>query len=308
MLIKQKTLRMRPKKVRIGWRTLKTATAVVIAMAIVNIWGTTTSKLIFAMLGAMAAMEPTFKESVEACLTQIIGVLFGAVIGVLLLELPIPYLASAGIGIILVITLYNMLHIRFSPSLPCMIVVMICSTPDIQPFTYAIGRIWDSAIGLSIGLFVNTMIFPYDTRSQMRGTIKNLDSEVIHFLEDMFDGDNKLPNTKKLYNGISILNEQLTIFSNQWVLLNHKPNREDLESFQLYEKKAHQLIAHMEVLCNMDQLGTLNEETRNLLIECNADIQNQETTETLTEQDIITNYHVSQLLLLRQELLNVLKK
>ena len=299
---------MKPQKVRIGWRTLKTAAAVVIAMAIVNIWGTTSSKLIFAMLGAMAAMEPTFKESVEACLTQIIGVLFGAIIGVLLLRLPIPYLASAGIGIILVITLYNMLHIRFSPSLPCMIVVMICSTPDIQPFTYALGRIWDSAIGLSIGLFVNTMIFPYDTRHQMRGTVKNLDREVIHFLEDMFDGDNNLPNTKKLYKGISILNEQLTIFSNQWVLLNHKPNREELESFQLYEKKARQLIAHMEVLCNMEQLGVLKDETRELLIDCKANIQDTRISETLEEQDIITNYHVSQLLLLRQELLDVLNK
>ena len=40
---------------RIGLRTMKTAAAVVIAMIVVDAYGATTSKLIFAMLGAMAA-------------------------------------------------------------------------------------------------------------------------------------------------------------------------------------------------------------------------------------------------------------
>ena len=37
------------------------------------------------MLGAMAAVQPTFKESVESCLTQIVGVLFGALASIVLL-------------------------------------------------------------------------------------------------------------------------------------------------------------------------------------------------------------------------------
>lgn len=41
------------KRVRIGLRTIKTAVAVVISMIIVDAYGATTSKLIFAMLGAM---------------------------------------------------------------------------------------------------------------------------------------------------------------------------------------------------------------------------------------------------------------
>ena len=54
------------KRFRIGFRTIKTAVAVIIAMLIVTSYGATTSKLIFAMLGAMAAMEHTFKESLES--------------------------------------------------------------------------------------------------------------------------------------------------------------------------------------------------------------------------------------------------
>ena len=167
------------KRVRIGLRTIKTAVAVVISMIIVDAYGATTSKLIFAMLGAMAAVQPTFKESLASCLTQIVGVIFGAVIGVLLLAFPIPPLVATGIGIILVITLYNALGIRFSPSLPCFIVVMLCTTPDIQPMTYSLGRVWDTAIGLGVGMLLNTLIFPYDNRSQIRATMESLDRELI---------------------------------------------------------------------------------------------------------------------------------
>ena len=44
------------KKIRIGLRTIKTAAAVLISMTIVAFYGMSTSKMIFAMLGAMAVM------------------------------------------------------------------------------------------------------------------------------------------------------------------------------------------------------------------------------------------------------------
>ena len=51
---------------------------------------------VFAMLGAMAAVQPTFKESLEACISQIVGVIFGALAGVLLLRLPVHPLVATG--------------------------------------------------------------------------------------------------------------------------------------------------------------------------------------------------------------------
>jgi len=92
---------MKLTNISIGLRTWKTVVSVVLALLIVNTYGTTTSRLTFAMLGAMTAMQPTFIESLESVLTQIIGVFFGAVVGVLLLMLPIPYIAATGIGIVL---------------------------------------------------------------------------------------------------------------------------------------------------------------------------------------------------------------
>lgn len=292
----------------IGLRTLKTAVAVIISMLLVDIYGTTTSKLIFAMLGAMAAVQPTFKESWESCLTQIVGVLFGAVLGVLLLYLPIPRLAVAGIGVVLVITLYNALHIRFAPGLPCLIVVILCTTPDIRPFEYALGRIWDSAIGLGVGMLINTLVFPYDNSRRIRETAESLDREVIAFLEDMFDGDDHLPDTQIMTAKVSEMAKQLEIFSNQRLFLKRKKQTANLELFRLCESKAKVLIARMEVLSRMDAPGTLSEENCRLLRESGANVSQQGSTQITQERDVVINYHVRQILKLRTELLEVLEK
>lgn len=298
----------KPSRIRIGLRTIKTAAAVIVSMAVVDFYGATASKLVFAMLGAMAAVQPTFKESLESCLTQIVGVLFGALAGILLLALPIPPLMAAGIGIVLVITLYNALRIRFSPSLPCFIVVMLCTTPDIAPIAYALGRIWDTAIGLTVGMLINTLIFPYDNSRQIRATVESLDRELIVFLEEMFDGDDVLPDAEKMTRKIDDIARQLEIFSNQRLLLKLQRQRRELETFRICEGKARQLVAQMEVLCRMEKPGCLSPENRSRLSDCGARIRDQRQPEGSADLDVVTNYHVSQLLTLRQELLDALEK
>lgn len=306
-------------KIHVGKRTLKTAAAIIISMIIVDFYGATSSKLIFAMLGAMAVIQPTFNESVEACLSQIVGVLFGALMGVLLLLLPVSHLVATGIGIILVITLYNVLHIQFSPSLACFIVVMLCTSPDVEPMSYAMGRIWDTAIGLTVGMLINTLIFPYDNSRQIRTTIENLDKEMIVFLQDLFDGDEHLPDAKEMEHKLHIMAQQLEIFTNQKLVLHLKRQKEQLEMFQICEQKARELLARMELLRQMGQPGMLSEENREALKQCGiefakADVDSdekdsEESQQALqTERDIVMNYHVRQILGVRSELLAALRK
>lgn len=292
----------------IGLRTLKTTAAIILSMILVYYYGTTSSKFIFAMLGAMAAVQPTFKESLEACLTQLVGVLFGAVVGVLLMLLPIHSLLQCAIGIVLVITLYNSLRIRFSPSLPCMIVVLLCTTPDIQPIPYAIGRFWDSAIGLGIGMLINTLIFPYDNSRRIRATVQALDRELIGFLEEMFDGDDTLPDPDILARTLDEMARQLQIFSNQKLLLCRRRQHHDLKTFRACAAKARQLLAQMEVLYRMGKPGRLSDENRHRLNVCGARITDPRIADSFLEKDVVTNYHVSQILTLRQELLDALQK
>lgn len=292
----------------VGLRTLKTTAAVIISMLIVNAYGTTDSKLIFAMLGAMTAVQPTFKESVQSCLTQIVGVLVGALLSIVLLALPLHRLVITGIGIVLVISLYNMLRIQFSPSLPCFIVVMLCTTPDIQPLTYGFGRVWDSTIGLGVGMLINMLVFPYDNSRRIRKTAESLDRELILFMEEMFDGDEVLPKADRMVEKIDDLAGQLKIFANQKLLLRLRSQSRDIEKFRLCEGKARELLAQMEVLCRMDVPGRLNEENRHRLEECGACVRDLCSADVPEERDVVTNYHVGQILTLRSELLDVLKR
>ena len=287
---------------------MKTAAAVILSMVIVDALGATTSKLIFAMLGAMAAVQTTFKASLESCLTQIVGVLFGALAGVVLMALPIPSLVAAGIGIVLVITLYNTFGIRFAPGLPCLIVVTMCTTPDIQPFTYALGRIWDTAIGLAVGMAINTLIFPYDNSRQIHATVESLDREVIRFLEEMFDGDEVMPDADVMAKKIGAMAQQLAIFSDQKLVLNLSRQKQQLETFRLCETKARELLARMTVLSQVGRPGRLNDENRARLEKCGAVIRDQRPLDSVLERDVVTNYHVRQILTLRRELMDALKK
>ena len=291
----------------IGLRTLKTAAAIVISMFIVDAYGASSSRLIFAMLGAMAAVQPTFKESVESCLTQISGVFLGALAGVLLLALPVHPLAAAGMGVILVILVYNALHIRFSPSLPSFIVVLLCTTPGVQPLSYGLGRIWDTAIGLGVGMAINTLIFPSDNSRRIRSTIESLHKELILFLEDMFDGDNILPDAGDTSRTIDDMHKQLKIFENQKLMFHLRRQKKDLERFRQCEGKARELLAHMEVLSRMGVPGRLSEENRQRLISCGACVRDRRQLSSVMEKDIVTNYHVSRVLTLRLELLEALK-
>ena len=291
----------------IGKRTVKTAAAVVAAMIVVELYGATTSKLIFAMLGAMAAVQPTFKESWEACVTQIVGVLFGAAVGLLLLNLPIHPLVVVGVGMILVITLYNAMGVRFSPSLPCFILVTLCVAPEDQPLVYISGRVWDTAIGLGIGMAINSLIFPYDNRKQIHFTMESLDLEVIAFLEEMFDGDNIRPDPEKTARKIEDLDKQLKIFAGQKLYMRPSSQKQELSTYREYEDKARQLVSHMNVLRDMKYLGRLNEESRRKLAECGANITDRRTIVDWTNRDVVTNYHVEQIMKIRAELLEATK-
>lgn len=290
----------------IGMRTVKTAAAVIIAMIIVESYGATTSKIIFAVLGAMAAVQPTFRDSLESCFTQVTGVLFGALAGLLLMALQLPPLVATGVGIILIITLYNAFQIRYTPSIACLIVVTLCTSDGMQPLPYAMGRIWDTAIGLAVGMLINTLVFPYDNSRQIRKLVETLDSELIRFLEDMFDGDDVLPDSKAMTHTIDDMARQLTIFSNQRLVLRLRRQKEELEQFRLCEGKARELLARLEVLSRMGHPGRLNDENRLRLKTCGANIRDKRTPKQPQERDMVTNYHIRQILHLRLDILDAI--
>ena len=260
------------------------------------------------MLGAMAAVQPTFKDSLESCLAQLVGLLLGAAAGILLLMFPISSITATAIGIVLVITIYNTLGIHYPPSIPCFLVVTLCTATDIEPVSYILGRTWDTAIGLGVGMIINTLIFPYDNSRQIRNIVESLNRDVIHFLEDLFDGDALIPDAQDMTEKMNNMGRQILIFSNQKFLIHPKLQKHKLEQFRDCEVKARVLLARLEVLSRMGIPGRLNDENRKRLESCGAQIRDMRPLDSVTERDVVTNYHVNQILTLRRELLDIFQK
>ena len=298
------------KRIHIGRRTFKTAIAVIISLIIVSMFGTTssTSRMVFAMLGAMSAMENTFKQSVEACMTQIVGMILGAIVAAMVSVLPIPALLMVGIGVVSIIVIYNVLGVHFSPNLPCLVVVMGCMNVDVYPFAYALGRLWDTAIGLAVGMTINVLILPYDNSLKIRQAFDYLEKEVIVFLEDMFDSEKDEPDIAKMRRTIDDMASQLGIYSKQWLPFSVKRDQQKLQVFLQCESMARELLAQMEVLYQMKSPGRLDVDVRKRLIDNGADIRDRRMIIRVEEADIITNYHVGQIMDLRDKLMETIKQ
>jgi uncharacterized membrane protein YgaE (UPF0421/DUF939 family) len=172
---------------------------------------------------------------------------------------------------------------------------------------YALGRIWDTAIGLTIGLAINTLVLPYDNSRQIRDSIEGLDRELIRFLEEMFDGDDVLPDSGRMARQVEDMARQLNIFTNQRLFLRRRRQKKEIASFEVCQRKARELLARMEILSHMEQPGRLSRENRSRLRSCGAVISDSRPLKNPKERDIVVNYHVTQILKLRKELLETLR-
>lgn len=293
--------RLRAWKVPVGLRMIKTAVAVILALLVVQPYGATTAKVVFATIGAMSAVGPTFKASLAACLTQFCSVTVGAVLSIVMMWLQVPPIPAVGIGIIILLWMYQYSHLKLLPLLPCLVLVNICLNPEVEAVSYSLGRLWDTAIGLGIGMVINTLVFPYDNSRKIRQTMEGLDSDLIHFLEDLFDGDAHLPEAGQLSRKINALEGQLALFADQR-LFRRKRQKRELQTLRTCEDIAHELLVELETLRNMEQQGRLNGENRQALRALGAKISPEPPAEPETVEDVVVNYHVARALSLRQEL------
>ena len=300
-------MRKRLKRIHspVGLRTLKTAVAVAAAILLVERFGTSADELLFGVMGAFSAMEPTFKASVRGCIAQISGVIVGVLLSLAIGALNIPGVIAAGVGIVLVMALYQLLHWKTSPVLPCLILVTICTDPELVAVTYGAARIWNTALGLGVGMLINMLVFPYDNSRKIQQAMISLDDDLVLFLEDRFDGDDHQPETEEMSSKIESLESQLAMFADQRLLRRRRQKR-TLVKLQDCEETARSLLLEVEILRSMDHVGRLNQKNRAVLRSLGANISEEAPENRFLVEDLVVNYHVSRALELRQELKDAL--
>jgi hypothetical protein len=101
---------------------------------------------------------------------------------------------------------------------------------------------------------------------------------------------------------------QLTIFTNQRLWMRRRAQKQEIASFEVCQSKARELLARMEILSHMERPGRLTKENRRRLRSAGAEISDNRPLRNPKEWDIVVNYHVSQILKLRKELLQALRE
>ena len=185
---------------------------------------------------------------------------------------------------------------------------MLCTDAEMAPIPYALGRIWDTAIGLGVGMLINMLVFPYDNSRKIRATVESLDRDLLIFLEDMFDGDSHLPDAERMNRTIAGLEQQLALFSNQRLILHMRRQQRELEQYRICERMAKELVSHLEVLAQLEIPGRLSLDNRRRLAASGAQIRDKRPLDSVMELDVVTNFHVSQILSIRHTLLEVLAR
>ena len=67
------------------------------------------------------------------------------------IALRIPPVIGIGVGIVGILTGYQYFRFKLVPVLPCLVLVNVCLNPAVEGASYAVGRLWDTAIGLLSG-------------------------------------------------------------------------------------------------------------------------------------------------------------
>jgi len=83
--------------------------------------------------------------------------------------------------------------------------------------------------------------------------------------------------------------------------------QEEIETFRICEAKGRELLARMEVLSHMGRPGRLDENNRKDLAACGAVIRDSRPLNSVMERDVVTNFHVRQILYIRRELIEALR-
>lgn len=298
---------LRKLHIPVGMRTVKTAIAVTVSLLVIEHLGTSSAKIIFAVIGAIAAMDNSLKASLRNCAAQIGGVIIGMVLSIIMRQFPIPSEAAVGIGIVVTIAIFQLLHWNQSPVLACIILVTICTDSSIVAHTYGLARIWDTAIGLGIGLAVNMLIVPYDNSKKMRRLLQSLDKDLVRFLEDMFDGDEHLPDAEDMAGVNDELEIQLAIFAEQR-LFRRQRQRSLLRGLQHCQELARELLVQVRTLRSMGRSGRLSERNRHRLSLLGANVPKTKAKGEFSAEEIVINYHVERALDLREQLKRELEK
>ena len=154
---------------KIGLRTIKTGIAVGIALLVVQLFEI--ESVVFITIAALIGMQPTLSDSWQKGANRLYGTIVGAAFGVLLALILPSHFLLASLGVVVLIMIMNRLNIPEGITISSVVFISIFmnSDPDRTIYAYALSRLTDTVLGISIALLVNYYILPpkYDRKAML---------------------------------------------------------------------------------------------------------------------------------------------
>ncbi|MBE6011734.1 HutD family protein [Anaeropeptidivorans aminofermentans] len=155
-----------------GYRTLKTAIAATICLFVYSLMGR--DGAVLAATAAIICMQDSVEKSITAGKNRVKGTLLGgifasAIIVSGLLEYSyVSYLACCFLGLTFLIYIANILNIKQSIVISCIVFIIILTDASkaASPLYYSINRTIDTIIGIIISVLLNTLLFRPSERTE----------------------------------------------------------------------------------------------------------------------------------------------
>lgn len=277
-----------------GLRTLKTALAVTLSVLLARCFSSRSLTVFYAAFGALIAMETTFSKSLMQGLTQLVGVLFGSILGyaaLLLFPGGVPAWV-VGLGVLLLITLLLLLRLPFTVSLACIIFLSACLTPTDTVLRDSVLRLRDTSLGVGIALLVNVTVRPYNNRHRIEALLTRLRERLPKDLEGIVVYG-RFPELQPSVELLRRIDRELELYRSQRFF--HRKNDEEARLFGCAQL-AGRMVQELEAICGMDCLGDLSAENLAAMQSLGLCIPAPVKRKCTENDTVVMNYHLEKLL------------
>jgi|GEM_PF-165346 len=288
----------------IGMRTIKTAIVVIISYFVSTI---IPNSLPFAMIYAsVICVETSVVSSFKIGYNRVLGTILGGIIGLIVGYIPWYKGLTMALGIVITILVCNYLDIKKTTGIAITLVIIILLGSDkFTPGVYAVQRTIDTILGIVIATIVNTLIFPPDQMSRVRGSFNHYKQTAKQVVGDVL--------VYNLGNGLTTMGIALEDYKSKVgelsieIPLLKRYNKEEFEYYSQMIEEAEKVYIYTETLSLLERGVRITIDNKNKLMKMlSIELDQTEfaTLENSSREDLIFNYTLVKLISALEKILS----
>ena len=171
----------------VGMRILKTAIAVGVCVGISQ--ALNLEYPFYAAIAAIISMESSLTMSFKAGRNRMLGTLVGALVGLAFASIAPNNAILCGVGTVIIIAILNYFNWNSSISIAGIVFIAIMvNLNGRSPLLYGANRILDTAIGISVALIVNYLVFPHRIDAEFELRYRQLHDQTLRRMNQGLTG------------------------------------------------------------------------------------------------------------------------